>query len=991
MQVQLLGRVSVVDDDADLNVGGPKQRAVLASLAVDPGSAVTTDSLSYAVWGDLQPGKAKRSLATYVSNLRQTFGDAIVSVSDGYQLRVERSSVDACVFSDGVRALRNVETTNEDDLLALARLWRGTPFGGIEVFESLAVEASRLEAERVELSEAVARAALQNGATASTVAELQVLVRDNPDRETLRELFIRALYEDGRQTTALSEFRRYETYLREELGLEPTPRLRELEVQILNHSSPATELPEPTENRGGAGPPERFSSFHGREAVVEHVAGEATRKRLVTVVGPGGIGKSSVCVQALRAVSKKKPIAFVEASRLTDQDPWRVAAEVYGFQPDADADARTMVLAHLEQSSSVLCIDGCDDVRSDLLADFVTELLGAARTLHVLASSRQPLDVQGESIARLSGISDSEALDLLIERAGLDWEALDAGSRDQLGAIAAAMDGIPLATELTASRLSYASPDVLLESITDTEHASSVGLEPVLRNALERSVGGLDESANSAFLSVCSFEGRFDLALLLEIVPDGPLRRIKDLVDAALVEPPNRLGQYRILRPIQQFGRYLAAQQGVSGELRQEHREAVAAWSELQYEKLWTKDAPIATAAIRRNRGEYLSALRSSRVDGDTITRDRLFGALGREYVQKLMWPVLLEHAVAIAEDAQIDPTAADPISVANAAFTLNQANRPSEAIAAIDHASSAADQATNSYALGRVRDRQAQILGSNLLISLHDLIEMCEEAEELMSSAGAPDARSALDNAAFSKAFKGDADASEYLAAQEDWYLATTGSPNPFLSHMRCEVLGRSHDYQGILELTDVASEIAMELGDLGSARDLFVERAFAAFTVNEPQTTAEAADMVREIDRITGTSYVWNSAAHIASAALNDHVDGLTETRSFCARFIQDRTYDDDELNAKEQLLGGTPWASRHFARMLLPIALVFERSGRHEASAALAAFAPAVISEYDAQLFGGKERWNAIASKTQEPPLTTLRQLFDYICMVASAAAD
>ena len=246
MQVRLLGPIQIEADDGRGHVlGAAKERSLVATLALAGGTTVATDSLLWALWGDDPPPAARKTLQTYVWNLRQALGsDAVVTDPIGYRLRVGADDVDVLRFRGLVRAgddaLRAGSIARARSLLAEAlELWRDDPFTGIAQHAGLAAEAVRLQQERLSALEARIAADLAAGLHRELVGELELLVDQHPFRERLWGHLMVALYRSGRQADALAAYQRVRRLLRDELGLEPGGDLRRLESAVLHQSIPA--------------------------------------------------------------------------------------------------------------------------------------------------------------------------------------------------------------------------------------------------------------------------------------------------------------------------------------------------------------------------------------------------------------------------------------------------------------------------------------------------------------------------------------------------------------------------------------------------------------------------------------------------------------------------------------------------------------------------------------------------------------------------------
>jgi DNA-binding SARP family transcriptional activator/pimeloyl-ACP methyl ester carboxylesterase len=249
MRVSLLGPLRVDGESGEVVLGAAKERSLLAALALSTNSVVSADALIAALWGDAPPATARKTLQTYVSNLRRTLGaDVVGTEPSGYVLRATGEDVDVVRFRalvrEGEQAARNGWA--EHARVALGRataLWRGDPLPGVGAHTGLAAEAVRLREEYLTALEARIGADLAAGCHQELVPELEALVREHPFRERLWGHLMVALYRGGRQAEALATYQRARALLLEELGLEPGGELRRVEEAILNHD-PALAPPQ---------------------------------------------------------------------------------------------------------------------------------------------------------------------------------------------------------------------------------------------------------------------------------------------------------------------------------------------------------------------------------------------------------------------------------------------------------------------------------------------------------------------------------------------------------------------------------------------------------------------------------------------------------------------------------------------------------------------------------------------------------------------------
>src|SRR5262245_58608460 len=240
VQFLVLGPLEVDAGDGPIPLGGPKQRAVLASLLVRANEVVPADTLIGDVWGEDPPDKARNTLQTYVSNLRRTLGNGrLQGRSPGYVLVVDPPEMDAARFDalvrEGRRALPLDPAAAVETLEEALALWRGPALADLRDQPSLLPEATRLDELRVQAEADRIEGLLAGGSSAKAVGDLESLVARHPLRERLWELLMLALYREGRQAEALGAYQRARELLADELGIDPSPELSRLQRRILEH------------------------------------------------------------------------------------------------------------------------------------------------------------------------------------------------------------------------------------------------------------------------------------------------------------------------------------------------------------------------------------------------------------------------------------------------------------------------------------------------------------------------------------------------------------------------------------------------------------------------------------------------------------------------------------------------------------------------------------------------------------------------------------
>ncbi|KFU75360.1 DNA-binding transcriptional activator of the SARP family [Amycolatopsis lurida] len=325
LRVELLGEVRARADGRDLVLGSPRQRAVLAMLAVRVGGTVARAELIDGVWGDAAPASVEGSVYTYVHGLRRALSAAgekvLIRSAAGYRLLLAPSQVDLSVAEAQVEKAREVATSGHQsaaaDILAecLAQ-WRGSPLHGIPG-PFAAAERTRLTEWRFELIEERADLMLAADRHREVIAELVEAAEEEPFRERLRAQLMLALYRSGQRADALAEFDNARLLLTDQLGLDPSAELTDLHLRMLR-SDPALDLaPEPHVRAHSLTPaqmPHAVPDFVGRVRELQQLdewrrTGATDGRPLVisAIDGAGGIGKTSLAVRYARQLTDSCP------------------------------------------------------------------------------------------------------------------------------------------------------------------------------------------------------------------------------------------------------------------------------------------------------------------------------------------------------------------------------------------------------------------------------------------------------------------------------------------------------------------------------------------------------------------------------------------------------------------------------------------------------------------------------------------------------------
>ena len=344
MDFRILGLLEVAREGEPLALGAVQQRALLAVLVLHRGEVVSVDRLVEELWGERVPAAAAKTVQVYVSHLRKALGGGvIVTQGRAYRLAVAPEQVDALRFealgAEGRRALASGDAARAKERLCSALgLWRGEPLAefAYEPFAQAAI--ARLQDARLAALEDRIEADLVLGAGGELVGEIEALIASNPLQERLRGQLMLALYRAGRQADALAVYRQTSELLREELGLEPSRSLQELERSILEHDGSLDGTPNAAAARGvslGVCPFKGLAFFDradaeyfcGRERLVSDLLARLVESPLAGILGSSGVGKSSLlCAGLLPALS---------AGSLPGSERWRQVLLRPGTHPNA--------------------------------------------------------------------------------------------------------------------------------------------------------------------------------------------------------------------------------------------------------------------------------------------------------------------------------------------------------------------------------------------------------------------------------------------------------------------------------------------------------------------------------------------------------------------------------------------------------------------------------------------------------------------------------
>ncbi|WP_218974468.1 BTAD domain-containing putative transcriptional regulator [Streptomyces sp. NP160] len=576
-------------DGEEAALGGPLPRALVQRLALAEGGMVTDAALQDDLWGEEQPASAATTLQAHVARLRRALEpgasarEATVLVRRGPGYALHAASTDAADFerlASRGRTLLGVDPEAAAQALqeALA-LWRGPALVEVAGRGWAAPEVRRLEHLLAAAREDRVAADLERGDAAAASAAASALVAAEPLRERGWELLALALHRQGRRGDALAALDQLAERLADELGADPGPSVSALraaveagDASLLGADRGAAHGPDHPAGRRPiartSNVPAPTSPIVGREAEVAQVTDLLAQHRLVTLTGTGGAGKTRLALEVARRQQDDDGPWLVELAPLADGRLLpEVVATALGLVPPGGPSPAAALASVLRPRRLLLVLDNCEHVVEEAAA-FAEVLLASCPDVRVLATSREPLLVDGErthEVPVLSGGPDGEAVALFVDRARAASPAWHP-TRDDLERVAevcAALDGLPLAVELAAAQVRVLA---LADVAALADDGSSLGTllrggrrttsrHATMQAAVSWSYDRLTPAEREVFCDLSVFSGGFTLDAAQRVLqrPDV-VPVVADLVGRSLVvaSRPGPQRRFHLLEPLRQ-------------------------------------------------------------------------------------------------------------------------------------------------------------------------------------------------------------------------------------------------------------------------------------------------------------------------------------------------------------------------------------------------------------------------------------------------------
>ncbi len=641
IRFSVLGPLRIVRGSTELELNAPMQRRLLIRLLIDRNNVVSRDRLQDALWPGADVDKTS-ALGFHISKLRDIVDpdrdDLISTEAHGYRARVADEQLDAVQFVGLVdRAAKLIESEPGGAEIALDEalaMWAGTPYADAEFDDFARSEIIRLEETRLLANELRMQALLNIGRHEKAVVELEALVREHPLREKLRELQMVALYRSGRQAEALRAYAAAKETLGDELGIDPTPGLAELEEKILLGEAELLKAPAAFPSKVNT-VPLAATALIGRVEEIATIKRMAEASRIITLTGVGGVGKTRLA-QAFASEEDQgfEAVWWVGLAGLNrDGEVVGVVSSAVGAGVGSDSSA-SAVVEHLRKRRALLVLDNCEQVVS-AVSWLASEIRDSCPGITILVTSRRSLRLKGEGVLRIGRlelpdegannrqIAMSESVAFMLSVAQSSARTVAREDLRHVASIVRRLDGNPLAIELAVARLYALTPAQLDERLTEGfDSLGSAGSDELdhrrtMTTTIQWSVGLLSESGQTLFSRLGVFAGGASLEAVEEVCSDQNLVRntviqaLEELVDASLVETRDNVTgrRFELAETIAEHARAELSASDLGDGFSQKHAEFFAEFSGAGYEQLIGMEQLSYLARFRAEEANLRSAL----------------------------------------------------------------------------------------------------------------------------------------------------------------------------------------------------------------------------------------------------------------------------------------------------------------------------------------------------------------------------------------------
>lgn len=623
VEIRILGPLEIVENDRPVVVDAPKVRMLFAVLLLHRGEVVSTDRLIDALWGERASPTAAKTVHVYMSRLRMALGDGLlVTRGRGYVLQAGPGQTDVDRF-EGLAARGREALARGDALTAAAVLrealavWRGPALADFAYEPFAQAEIARLEGARLAVLEDRIDADLQSGEHAQLVGELAALVREHPLRERSRGQLMLALYRTGRQAEALEVYQQGRALLVEELGLEPGPALKTLQNHILEHADslaptgvhaqPAPEYRPTAPGPTGGAVPRPTTPLIGRDrdvgTIVQLFADPEVR--LVTLTGPGGVGKTRLALGLAGELSDgyRDGTWWVPLAAVTD--PSLVLPSIA-----QSLGARGELEEHLAGKRLLLLLDNLEQLLD--CAPLIADLLSGLPELSMIATSRERLAISFEREFQVPPLDEAAAEELFVSRARQLEPSFEPD--ETVTEICQRLDRLPLALELASTRVKLMSTSQMLDRLERRLDLLSKGQrdapdrQATMRATIGWSYDLLPEPEQALFRGLGVFAGSFELEAA-EAVCGADFDGLQSLIEKSLLGRDGH-GRFFLLELTREYALEQLDAAGEQAVLRRRHADWFMQLARRATDHLQSTEQGVWLSRLHADRDNFRAVLR---------------------------------------------------------------------------------------------------------------------------------------------------------------------------------------------------------------------------------------------------------------------------------------------------------------------------------------------------------------------------------------------
>jgi predicted ATPase/DNA-binding SARP family transcriptional activator/tetratricopeptide (TPR) repeat protein len=664
-------------------VVGERPQALLAALAC--GRVVSVERLVDSIWGDEPPATPAKALQVLVSRVRAACGaEALERTGDGYRIGLPDDQVDALVVraeaGAALAALPRDPSAAAGHARAALALDRGLVAGAGD--DGPLAEVRRAAARELDVARRVlAQAQSRSGAHDEALPALEDLVSRQPGDEALLGDLLTSLSAVRGAAAALERYGRYRSELRDRLGTDPGPELQRLHQQLLSLESPVRE-----------GVHYETTALLGRGDDLRRLRAALVASRVVSIVGPGGLGKTRLA-HVLGRGAVQSIVHFVELVGVTAPEDLvseigaalGVRDSVSGrrtLTPEQRADVRARIAQHLDQAPSLLILDNCEHI-VEAVADLVAYLVATTREVRILTTTRAPLTIAAERVYALGELDPEDASELFAQRAvaARPDVVLD---ETAVADIVSRLDGLPLAIELAAAKVRVMSTTDIARRLEDRfallrgGDRSAPDRHQTLLAVIDWSWNLLGEPEKRALRWLSVFHDGFTLEAAERVLGPTALDSVQSLANQSLltVLETDTGVRYRMLETVREFGRLQLVDGGEDAAARGAHHAWAVEYAGAHGGRIWSAEQFDAIDALRAEEVNLADVLRQALAGRDPEAVVQVLAALGA------YWSILGNHARVIVLAEAITDTVRDwtpPAELLDAArvalvMTLNNA-----------------------------------------------------------------------------------------------------------------------------------------------------------------------------------------------------------------------------------------------------------------------------------------------------------------------------